>query len=102
MSRSRLRSFCVATLGIVALLSSLGLADASPTPAVRKAEAPRVVSRATVTLISGDLVTFQRLADGRQVATAAPREGRRDISFSTQQDGEHVYVIPSDAIPLLA
>ncbi|MBM7786822.1 S8 family serine peptidase [Tenggerimyces flavus] len=105
-SQRRLRTFGVATLGVVALLASMGLANASPSTRqvseTQKTQPANAVSRATVTLISGDVVTVQRFADGRQVATAAARAGRTDIAFSTQYDEDSVYVIPSDAIPLLA
>ena len=105
-SRRRLRTFGVATLGVIALLASMGLANASPNESrvsePQKTQPANVISRAKVTLISGDVVTVQRMADGKQVATAAARDNRHDIAFSTQYDQDHIYVIPSDAIPLLA
>ncbi len=80
-------------------VAQAGTPVAQSGPAGGKAGAP---VRRKVTLVTGDVVSLQTSADGRQVATAVPGPGRAHITFSTQQQGDDVYVIPSDAIPLLA
>src|SRR5262245_55643426 len=97
--------------GVAALALALaGLSLATPasgaTPAAPAAHpgAPSstVVSRHTVTLLTGDAVVLEQTADGRQVATVHPSAGRTQISYQNRVVNGHAYVIPSDAIPLLA
>lgn len=58
-------------------------------------------SRASVTLITGDVVTVDTFADGGQAVTALPAPGRQDISFLRSTRGGVVTVVPSDALGLL-
>ncbi|HET8641063.1 MAG TPA: S8 family serine peptidase, partial [Pseudonocardiaceae bacterium] len=61
-----------------------------------------VVTRHSVTLISGDRVLLQRLAGGNDVATVQPNTARLGVSYATREVDDQVYVIPTDAMPLLA
>ncbi|HEX6684386.1 MAG TPA: S8 family serine peptidase, partial [Candidatus Limnocylindrales bacterium] len=61
-----------------------------------------VVSRHTVTLLTGDVVLLTKTADGHQVATVQQPADRRHISYQTKYANGHAHVIPSDAMPLLA
>jgi len=54
-----------------------------------------------VTLVSGDRVTLTRV-EGRLATRVDPGPGRDDVRFSTQQGAGHLYVVPSDAVGLLA
>ncbi|SMC57305.1 S8 family peptidase [Lentzea albidocapillata] len=77
-------------LGVVVLAGALltaGQAGASPPPTT--ASAP------TVTLITGDQVLT-----GQRAIRPAP--GRERVLFSTYTSGGHEYVVPHDAIPMIA
>jgi subtilisin family serine protease len=66
------------------------------------AKSPAVVARHTVTLMTGDTVLLETLAGGRQSATVRPTADRMHIAYQTRTVNGHSYVIPSDAVPLLA
>ncbi|MCX4471429.1 S8 family serine peptidase [Micromonospora sp. NBC_01655] len=88
----------------VALVSPTTPVTAAPLPETPTAS-PRsetVVTRHTVTLLTGDVVLLEKTADGRQLASVRPPTDRQQISYQTRQIDGHAYVIPSDAIPLLA
>lgn len=63
---------------------------------------PPATTEATVTLVTGDEVTVERLPDGRRAVSLDPagRDGYQP-SFQTVEAGGQVYVIPSDAAPLV-
>src|SRR5690348_6259337 len=97
--------------GVAALALALaGLSLAAPAsaatpanPAVKPGTPPStVVARHTVTLLTGDAVVLEQMADGRQVATVHPPADRSQISYQNRVSNGHAYVIPSDAVPLLA
>ncbi|MBO0870696.1 MAG: S8 family serine peptidase, partial [Micromonosporaceae bacterium] len=98
--------------GVAALALALaGLSLAAPAsgtpptthPTARPAGSPStVVARNTVTLVTGDVVQLEQTADGRQVATVHPPAGRTQISYQNRTVDGRAYVIPSDAVPLLA
>ncbi|MFH8473953.1 S8 family serine peptidase [Streptomyces sp. NPDC018000] len=71
-----------------------------------QAEQPRqnspVVATHKLTLVTGEMVTLERHADGFQAATVAPAEDGTPAAFSTMKVGEEVYVIPDKAQPYLA
>jgi subtilisin family serine protease len=74
--------------GIVAL--ALGMVPALPVTAAD----PGVHS---VTLVTGDRVVLR--PDGSH--SVLPAAGRERISFSTSGNGDHLYVVPADAAPLV-
>lgn len=57
------------------------------------------VSRHEVTLITGDVVTWQVFADGRTTATV--QDAAEEQSFETIESGEDYYVVPADVSPLV-
>ncbi|WP_157744476.1 S8 family peptidase [Micromonospora viridifaciens] len=86
---------------VAALLMATPGAAAAGQAAAGQAAAPQAVKRApataearTVSLITGDRVTV--FGDGR--LSVAPRKG---VTFHSYRTGDHRYVIPSDAMPLL-
>lgn len=89
----------VAVLAVVA--ASAVAAPASPTPAPPTTSAAET-ARHKVTLVSGDLVLLDKLADGTETATVRPPADRLSTSFATRQVGGQLYVVPSDANALLA
>jgi subtilisin family serine protease len=78
-----------------------GLCSPPPNPGSGCAQST-VVSRHTVTLLTGDVVQLTRTADGKQAATVQPPADRLQISYQSKQVNGHAYVIPSDAVPMLA
>ncbi|PUB25505.1 subtilisin family serine protease [Promicromonospora sp. AC04] len=56
---------------------------------------------ATVTLLTGDVVTVQPAADGPATATVQPGPGREHMAFFQQREGDHLYVIPRDVAQLV-
>ncbi|MEU4383645.1 S8 family serine peptidase [Promicromonospora sp. NPDC023805] len=56
---------------------------------------------ATVTLLTGDVVTVLTAPDGSVTATVQPGAGRAHMAFFQQREGEHLYVIPRDVAQLV-
>jgi subtilisin family serine protease/plastocyanin len=56
---------------------------------------------ATVTLITGDRVTFTRSADGPRRVTIERAEGREGVGFLQQTVNDRLYVIPTDVADLV-
>lgn len=54
----------------------------------------------TVTLLTGDRVTLASTT-ANATATVQPAEGRKWVRFAVSREGDSLYVIPSDAEPLL-
>lgn len=107
MSRLRLgaASLSLATAATLAVVAPAHAAHGAPANGTSANGAPAkaaVVSRHTVTLLTGDVVLLENTADGRQVATVQRPAERRNISYQTRYSSGHAYVVPSDAIPLLA
>src|SRR5256885_15029870 len=100
MSRpSRARRSVGAALGIPVLAA---LAVAIPAGAAPAAAAPSVLARHTVTLVTGDVVDVQTTSDGNTVATLRPTADRANISYASHKVGDQLYLVPSDAMALLA
>ncbi|WRZ94413.1 S8 family serine peptidase [Streptomyces sp. NBC_01007] len=80
-------------------------ATAAETPAGRASRPQQnspVVTAHTITLVTGEVVTLERHADGVQAATVAPAPDGTPPAFSTMKVGDEVYVIPDKAQPYLA
>ncbi|MEU9884123.1 S8 family serine peptidase [Sphaerisporangium sp. NPDC051011] len=91
----------VTTLGVTAGPSAAGTATAQPggkQPGTGQGAAKSVSG--TVTLITGDRVTVSGSPDDAKAYQVRPGAGRK-ASFSIQKYAGHVYVIPSDAAPLI-
>lgn len=103
-SRSTLTRFVAATFALATAIGTAltSTAHAAPAPSAPTASGAPVVSRHTVTLLTGDVVLLERHADGRQSATVHPPADRTQVGYSTQQVGQDVYVVPNDAAPLIA
>ncbi|MGW3659868.1 S8 family peptidase [Streptomyces sp. NPDC005151] len=94
-----LTAACVAgTLGVLPVAAA-----ATPTT---QAEQPQqnsiVVATHKLTLVTGEVVTLERHANGFQAATVAPTPDGTPAAFSTMKVGDGVYVIPDKAQPYLA
>jgi subtilisin family serine protease len=87
-------------LAVTAATGGAGIADAVTQPAP---PAP-VAATESVTLLTGDRVLFGRSPEGRYEITVdpAPRDGGgTGVSFQTIDDGDQLYVLPSDAAALV-
>ncbi len=63
---------------------------------------PAVPGQQTVTLVSGDRVSFTGSGDSLQVSGVTPGKGRERIAFTRARFDGHEYVIPVDATAPLA
>lgn len=96
------RSWRTAALLVLSLIAvPATVAVSSPATAAPGGEPPAAAGE-VLTLLTGDQVALQPTADGRLAATIepAPRSGQQP-AFETIQDGEDIYVLPSDAVPLI-
>ncbi|WP_328907667.1 S8 family serine peptidase [Streptomyces sp. NBC_00234] len=93
-----LATACVAgTLGIPATAAA-----GTPAPrATQPQENGPVVATHTITLVTGEVVTLERHANGLQAATVAPAPDGTPEAFTTMKVGDEVYVIPDKAQPYL-
>ncbi|WP_329124828.1 S8 family peptidase [Streptomyces sp. NBC_01353] len=105
--RSRSRTAAVVAAGAVTLLAT-GLPAAAEPEAARPGPARAGVSggpvpgQRTVTLVSGDRVSFAGSGSGIQVSGVSPGRGREHIAFTRARVDDHEYVIPVDATQALA
>ncbi|MGW1091782.1 hypothetical protein ACWD4L_37340, partial [Streptomyces sp. NPDC002596] len=94
-----LATACVAgTLGIPAIA-------AAETPATRASQSQQnspVVATHKLTLVTGEVVTLERHANGFQAATVEPAADGTPAAFTSMKVGDEVYVIPEKAQPYLA
>ncbi|MFG2562563.1 S8 family serine peptidase [Streptomyces sp. NPDC048496] len=88
------------------LITLPAAAAATPAASVAQATQPRqdgpVVAAHKVTLVTGEVVTLERHANGFQAATIEPAADGTPAAFSTMKAGDEVYVIPDKAQPYLA
>lgn len=112
ISRTRiagaLTATLVAALALVVLpggpaAGALRPDDGAPPPTAAQPAASPERSR-TVMLLTGDRVTYSTGTDGRHSATISPasRPGGTPVTFTTSVQGDHYYVIPSDAAPRIS
>ncbi|MFE7113175.1 S8 family serine peptidase [Streptomyces sp. NPDC057575] len=98
---------------LTVLLATACVAGALGIPAIAAAEAPAtrasqpqqngpVVATHRLTLVTGEVVTLERHANGFQAATVEPAADGTPAVFSTLKVGDEVYVIPDKAQPYLA
>ncbi|WP_043535259.1 S8 family peptidase [Salinispora tropica] len=99
-SRRRLIAAVVAAGMIAASTAAIdpAAATAGPPPTTAPLAAPETH---TVTLVTGDVVTVRTLADGKTL-TEVDQPDDATGGFSVQQHGDDLYVLPDEAIPLLA
>ncbi|MFF3729141.1 S8 family serine peptidase [Streptomyces sp. NPDC002476] len=90
---------------VVGTLGVLPVATAAETPAAQAAPPQQnspVVATHKLTLVTGDVVTLERHANGLQAATVAPAADGIPAAFTTMKVGDEVYVVPDKAQPYLA
>ncbi|MER6105094.1 S8 family serine peptidase [Streptomyces sp. NPDC001832] len=88
----------VGTLGVLPVAAA-----ATPTTQAEQTQQNSpVVATHKLTLVTGEVVTLERHANGFQAATVAPSEDGTETAFSTMKVGDEVYVIPDKAQPYLA
>ncbi|MFC8797859.1 hypothetical protein ACFT2C_09000 [Promicromonospora sp. NPDC057138] len=100
-----------ATAAAVALAIALGggtwatAAVPQDTPAPHHKQEPSTAEAqgrpASVTLLTGDVVTVRTAADGSATATVQAGLGREHMAFFQQREGDHLYVIPRDVARLV-
>lgn len=103
-SRRRLIAAVVAAGMIAASVAAIdpAAATAGLSPSAASLATPGTASEVhTVTLVTGDVVTVRTLADGKTLTEVDQPDGATG-GFSVQQHGDDLYVIPDEAIPLLA
>ncbi|MFE4336849.1 S8 family serine peptidase [Streptomyces sp. NPDC056831] len=86
-------------------LGALPVATAAETPASRASQPQQnspVVATHKLTLVTGEVVTLERHANGFQAATVEPSTDGTPAAFTTLKVGDEVYVIPDKAQPYLA
>ncbi|MPZ82540.1 MAG: S8 family serine peptidase [Actinophytocola sp.] len=105
-ARRTVRSATSAAVVALALVSTQALTiapAAAAQPGGRQvAPAPTVVSQHTVTLVTSDVVDLRLMSDGDATATVRPAEHRSNVSYATRKIGDSLYVVPSDAMALIA
>ena len=92
-------------LVVTALLAgSLPATAASPAEPGAAGSGPAQQQTSTVALLTGDQVTVSTQPGGERTFSVkpAPRASGKPVTFTSAADGEHFYVIPSDASPYLA
>jgi subtilisin family serine protease len=94
--------FTIFISSITAAVATAALATppASAQPAVPATESKEtVVARDSVTLVTGDRVEVQTLSNGNVNATVKPRP---NISYANRKANGQLYVVPTDAMAMLA
>ncbi|MFE9653584.1 S8 family serine peptidase [Micromonospora sp. NPDC006431] len=87
---------------VATMLAAAAPAAAQPEVPPAAPPAAAVLAKNTVTLVTGDVVDLTTLSNGDATATVRPASGRHNVSYATRKVGEALYVIPSDAMSLLA
>ncbi|HRK45289.1 MAG TPA: S8 family serine peptidase, partial [Nocardioides sp.] len=101
-SRWRRRRLTVLVVAVVAPLFSVSISTAAHAMAAEPTAAPdRPSSRHQVTLVTGDVVTVTTFADGRQLADVDRPSGALG-GVRMQESGGDLYVIPDEAVALVA
>ena len=87
-----------------AVPGSAAVTPDAPATGPSAAGAAGAAGTSTVALLTGDVVTVSTQPGGERTFTVdpAPRASGTPISYTSGSDGEHFYVIPSDASPYLA
>lgn len=106
-STRRLRTGLLSLIGATALLPAMAMAPATadePQPATTPpagTPAASVEDEHVVTLVTGDVVTLTTLDDGQQVADVDRPDGATG-GVRVQHDADDIYVIPDEALSLIA
>ncbi|GAA2879434.1 hypothetical protein GCM10020220_081760 [Nonomuraea rubra] len=91
-----------ALLGVVLLAATAiaAPAHAAPTQPAQPATKPQPAK--TITLITGDKVTFRELPNKQTQLDVAAGPGREKINFVHRRSADGLSIVPVDAMPLLA
>ncbi|MET8747122.1 S8 family serine peptidase [Streptomyces sp. NPDC004728] len=95
-----LTAACVA--GTLGTLPAATAAEPPTAKAARPHQNGPVVATHKLTLVTGELVTLERHANGFQAATVEPAADGTPAAFTTLKVGDEIYVIPDKAQPYLA
>ncbi|MFF3785655.1 S8 family serine peptidase, partial [Streptomyces sp. NPDC001933] len=95
-----LTAACVA--GTLGTLPAATAAEPPTAKAARPHQNSPVVATHKLTLVTGEVVTLERHANGLQAATVEPAADGTPVVFTTLKVGDEVYVIPEKAQPYLA
>ncbi|MGW1093996.1 hypothetical protein ACWD4L_49680, partial [Streptomyces sp. NPDC002596] len=90
---------------VAGTLTAFPVATAAETPTAQAAQPQQnspVVATYKLTLVTGEVVTLERHANGLQAATVAPAADGTPAAFTSMKVGDEVYVIPDKAQPYLA
>ncbi|WP_155372867.1 S8 family peptidase [Catellatospora vulcania] len=96
----KISALALLVLGVSAVAPGGMAASAQPRPPRPATTPPVVAGPRTVTLLTGDTVHVSTV-DGQTAVNVVPGKGRERIPFLTHSSGEHVRVIPADAVGLL-
>ncbi|MFE6495325.1 S8 family serine peptidase [Streptomyces sp. NPDC057748] len=91
---------CVA--GTLGTLPAATAAEPPTAKAARPHQNSPVVATHKLTLVTGEVVTLERHANGFQAATVEPAADGTPAAFTTLKVGDEIYVIPDKAQPYLA
>jgi len=89
--RARYASVLVLLASLVQVTSTPAASAASAASAAR----PVITGQATLTLITGDVVSYTTTADGKHAVSLLGGSGTDSNSIQIQGDGTHLYAIPS-------
>ncbi|MFB7952521.1 MULTISPECIES: S8 family serine peptidase [unclassified Streptomyces] len=88
--------------GTLSILPVATAAETSASRAARPQQDSPVVATHELTLVTGEVVTLERRANGFQAATVEPATDGVPAAFTSMKVGDEVYVIPDKAQPYLA
>ena len=102
MKRTRALALLAAAGTAAVLVTALTPPGAAEAPrAADDAAVPSSAARGSVTLVTGDRVTFQRMNGVVQVISAEASAARPEVGFVRMTDHGDQYVVPTDAWPAL-
>ncbi|MFD0623655.1 S8 family serine peptidase [Streptomyces sanglieri] len=103
MRRTRWMAFCATALA-AALAGGTLPAAADDTPAFADPSAPPATAGrgGSVTLLTGDVVTYSGHGNGVQISAIVPGAGREGMGFTRFRAGGHEYAVPIDAVGQIA
>ncbi|WP_327371465.1 S8 family peptidase [Streptomyces sp. NBC_01217] len=99
MRRTRWAAACATALAAALAGGTLpAAADNAPAFAVPSAYPATAGGSSTVTLLTGDVVTYTGHGDGVQISSIVPGDGREGMGFTRFRAGGHEYAVPIDAV----
>ncbi|MEV5203587.1 S8 family serine peptidase [Streptomyces sp. NPDC053720] len=103
MRRTRWTAVCATALAAALAGGTLpAAADRAPAFADPSASPAAAGRGGTVTLLTGDVVTYSGHGDGVQISSIVPGAGREAMGFTRFRAGGHEYAVPIDAVGQIA